>query len=243
MGCYESIKEPDPTSSGQDHLIPYKSRLRNPFIDMNDTSSLYWRLVRDYTGRDMSFASDSLHAFSAFAAEFERAGYKLSWGLPICNSSLHLLWEHEPWDFRDITRRTEFPSWSWAGWCGTAAMNFPLGMGSESIYICTVNDKSPHGRVLNCDVRGAKVKISGQFPLLGIAEALGSSIVLDGGFSSIPEFVSGDFTLMEVCRVKDFVHGLLVKPHNEDFERIGSGFMKVSDFEAARPDRRILKLA
>ena len=116
MACCESIREPDLEMSEQDHLIPYRSRLRNPLLDSYDFNELYWRLVRDYTSRDMSFESDSLNAFSAFTAEYERAGVKMNWSMPTSLSSLYLLWEHEPWEFRGISRRRQFPSWSWAGW-------------------------------------------------------------------------------------------------------------------------------
>lgn len=43
MGCCESIIEPNLAMCEQDHLIPYKSRLRNPFLDTYDFDLLYWR--------------------------------------------------------------------------------------------------------------------------------------------------------------------------------------------------------
>lgn len=178
MGCCESIIEPALAMCEQDHLIPYKSRLRNPFLDTYDFDSLYWRLVRDYTGRDMSFASDSLHAFAAFTKEFKRAGRLLTWGLPISSSALHLLWEHEPWDFRDINRRDEFPSWSWAGWSGTAAMNFPLNPAPKVNCTCAIADETSLSHVLICKARSAKVSIIGQFPLFTLVGASESSVML-----------------------------------------------------------------
>lgn len=251
MGCCESIQEPDLAVSEQDHLIPYKSRLRNPFLDTYDFNSLYWRLVRDYTGRDMSLASDSLHAFTAFTTEFERAGQTLTWGLPISNSAVHLLWEHEPWDFRDINRRDEFPSWSWAGWSGTAAMNFPLhdaASGKEISCTCTIADESSsspprNNHILICKARSAKVHITGQSPLFTLTGTSGSSsIMLDCGMNigNYPEDISPDkdvCLMMEICRIGEFVHGVLIVEKKRDdvmvFERIGSGFMELTDFENA----------
>ena len=240
MACCESIREPDLEMSEKDHLIPYRSRLRSPFLDTYDFNSLYWRLVRDYTGRDMSLASDSLNAFSALAGEFERAGVKLRWGIPITLSSQHLLWEHEPWDFRDISRRRGFPSWSWAGWQGTAAMNAPV---NEVSYTCTATEGPPLGRVLCCNARIARVKLCGQLPIISAVGDLGSSIIFDLGLNAVPSCFPEACMMMEVSRVKDTVHGLLVKAKDELHERIGTGFVKLSVFEAARPEWQDIKIS
>ena len=233
MGCCESIREPDLEMSENDHLIPYRSRLRNPFLDTYDFNLLYWRLVRDYTGRDMKFASDSLNAFAAFTVEFEHAGVKLTWGMPITLSSQQLLWEHEPWDFRAISRREGFPSWSWAGWNGTAAMNFPL---DEVSYTCTVSEEPPDGRVLCCHARIARLKLSGNVPIVSAVGDSGSSIMLDLGMNAISGCPIEACVMIEVSRVKDTVHGLLVESKGDSHERIGSGFVRLSAFEAARPE-------
>lgn len=244
MGCCESIIEPNLAMCDQDHLIPYKSRLRNPFLDNYNFDSLYWRLVRDYTSRDMSFESDSLHAFAAFATEFERAGRLLTWGLPISSSALHLLWEHEPWDFRDINRRNDFPSWSWAGWSGTAAMNFLLDSGPKVSCTCAIARESPRSRILICKARSVKVSITGQFPLFILAGASKSSIILDRGMNAASEDIPNNCLMMEICQESDFVHGLLVVGQKDNifFERIGSGFMKSTDFENAESASHELKL-
>lgn len=228
----------------QDHLIPYKSRLRNPFLDTYDFDLLYWRLVRDYTGRDMKFASDSLDAFAAFTTEFERAGRLLTWGLPISSSALYLLWEHEQWDFRDINRRDEFPSWSWAGWSGTAAMNFPLDPAPKVSCTCAIADESSRSHILICKARSAKVSITGQFPIFTLAGASGSSIMLDRSMNVKSEDIHHDCLMMEICQTNDFVHCLLVvKQKDNNFaERIGSGFMKLNDFENAESASHELKL-
>jgi len=242
MACWESLNEPDVAISEQDHKIPYNSPLRNPLLSDYDFDSLYWRLVHDYTGRNMSLPSDSLNAFSAFTEEFKRDGKKLRWGLPTSDSALHLLWEHVPWDFRDIYRRMDFPSWSWAGWNGTAVMNFPLKMSSKASYICTVREDLEDGRTLSCTVRTAQVGISGQFSIFSIIGAPGSSIMLDCGLNTVPECLGQTSVMMEICRMDDTVHGLLMQRRGEDYERIGSGFLKIAEFEAARPEWQELRL-
>lgn len=245
MGCCESIIEPNLAMCEQDHLIPYKSRLRNPFLDTYNFNSLYWRLVRDYTGRNIKFESDSLNAFAAFTTEFKCAGRLLTWGLPISSSALHLLWEHEPWDFRDINRRDEFPSWSWAGWSGTAAMNFSLDDAAPKVSCtCAIADELSRSHILICETRSAKVSITGQFPLFTLAGASESSIVLDRGMNVKSDDVPHDCLMMEICQTSGFVHGLLVVKQKDDIfsERIGSGFMKLTDFENAESASQVLKL-
>lgn len=245
MGCCESIIEPNLAMCEQDHLMPYKSRLRNPFLDSYNFDSLYWRLVRDYTGRNMKFESDSLNAFAAFTTEFKRAGRLLTWGLPISSSALHLLWEHEPWDFRDINRRDEFPSWSWAGWSGTAAMNFSLDDPVAKVSCtCAIADELSRSHILICKARSAKVSITGQFPLFTLASASDSSIVLDRGINVKSDDIPHDCLMMEICKTSGFVHGLLVVKQKDNifFERIGSGFMKLTDFENAESASQVLKL-
>ncbi|MCJ1244821.1 hypothetical protein MMC30_002021 [Trapelia coarctata] len=235
MACCESLKEPDMALSDQDHMIPYKSRLRNPYLTTYDFNSLYWRLVHDYTSRDMSLPSDSLNAFSAFAAEFERAGRKLTWGLPISDTVHHLLWEHEPWDFRPIVRRKDFPSWSWAGWSGTVAMLFPLDTSSDANYTCTMREEPPDGRILSCIVRIAQVKISGCLAMFTVDGAPGSSIMFDSTLDAEAERLALVCEMMEICRMSDTVYCLVVQRRGDYNEIKGSGIITLSDFEAARP--------
>ena len=239
--CYESLKEPDIAISDRDHMIPYKSRLRNPYLTPYDFNSLYWRLVRDYTSRDMKLASDALNAFSAFVVEFERAGRKLAWGLPLASSAHHLLWEHEPWDFRQILRRSSFPSWSWAGWSGTVAILPPLE--TSASYTCTVREEPPDGRVLSCNARIAQVNLSGSLPMLSVVGVPESSIMFDCTWDPVAEPFAQLCEMMEIVRTGDTVYGLVVQRTGDIYERKGSGMVKLSEFEAARPSWRELKLA
>ena len=238
MACCESIREPKIEKSEDDHLIPYRSRHRNPFLDSYDFDSLYWRLVRDNTSRDMRYISDSLNAFSAFVQEFKRTGTTLQWGMPTALLSQHLLWEHEPWDSRDISRRRDCPSWSWAGWHGTAAMHFPF---KKISYSCTAIAESPGSAVLRCNARVARLSLNGMHPHISAAGDPESSLILDIGLNAAPSILAEAY-MMEVCRLESKVHGLLVEPKGEYHERIGSGFVKFSTFEAARPEWKDVRM-
>ena len=242
MANYESIEEPSLTKSEQDHLIPYRSRIQDPFLHSYDFGELYWRLVREYTGRDLSREHDALNAFSAFTGEFGHDGHRLAWGLPIVGIAQNLLWEHEPWDFREIRRRKDFPSWSWAGWSGKAAMNFPLVSISRASYVCHVAEESPRSRVLKCMARIAHVSVEGQAPLCSIAGASISSVMMDCGINAGLADLSQTCMLMEICEIEGVVWGLLVKQSGEYFERIGAGFVKISDSEVFTFEPQELKL-
>lgn len=58
------------------------------------------------------------------------------------------------------------------------------------------------------------------------------------------EDIAHDCLMMEICQTNDFVHGLLVVKQKDNifFERIGSGFMKLTDFENAESAFYELKL-
>ena len=242
MACSESVQEPSLSVSQRDHLIPYKSRLENPFFGEYDFDELYWRLIQDYTGRDLKYDGDALNAFSAFTAEFERSGHSLIWGLPAQGLVRHLLWEHEPWDLRNVRRRNGFPSWSWAGWRETATMNIPLNTFSKVNTNCTIVGEPPDGRVLCCNARAAHVSISGQGPICTIVGASVSSVMMDCGINAMDYSVPRICMLMEVYRTDDLIHGLLLKKVGENYERIGSGFGSLLHVEAMRLQWQELRL-
>ena len=242
MACSESVRELSLLACPQDHLIPYKSRLENPFFREYDFDALYWRLIQDYTGRDLKYDEDALNAFSAFTAEFERSGHSLIWGLPARGLVRHLLWEHEPWDLREARRRDGFPSWSWAGWRETATMNIPFDAFSKVNIDCTIVGEPPDGRVLCCNARAAHVSISGQGPICTIVGASVSSVMMDCGINAREYSVPRICVLMEVYRTDDLIHGLLLKKIGESYERIGSGFGSLPHVEAMRLQWQELRL-
>ena len=232
MACSESVQEPSLSVYQRNHLIPYKSRLENPFFREYDFVALYWRLIQDYTGRNLKYDKDALNAFSAFTAEFERGGHSLIWGLSAQGLARHLLWEHEPWDLRDVRRRNGFPSWSWAGWRETATMNIPLDALSKVSINCTIVEEPPDGRVLCCNARAVHVSVSGQGPICTIVGDSVSSVMMDCGINATEYSVPRICVLMEVYRTDDMIHGLLLKKIGENYERIGSGFGSLLHVEA-----------
>lgn len=95
----------------------------------------YLYSVEQYTSRLLKFDQDSLNAFGGIIREFERRKNPVSqlWGLPCMDLKdpdeaplyFHygLTWKHTNncWDGSCMPRRrSEFPSWSWAGWAGGA---------------------------------------------------------------------------------------------------------------------------
>ncbi|OTA04086.1 hypothetical protein A9Z42_0046640 [Trichoderma parareesei] len=96
-----------------------------PTVHVRDTPYLheYSRLVGEYTGRNMSYASDRLAGISGVLEVLQRE-FSLSFlhGLPEVLIHLALLWQP-----RDKLKRVPkdvntglplFPSWSWTGWTG-----------------------------------------------------------------------------------------------------------------------------
>ncbi|KAL7925258.1 heterokaryon incompatibility domain-containing protein [Trichoderma austrokoningii] len=96
-----------------------------PTVHVSDTSYLreYCRLVEEYTGRDMSYASDRLLGISG-VLDVLQSEFGLSFinGLPEAIIYMALLWQPRnklkrvPTDPK--TSLPLFPSWSWTGWTG-----------------------------------------------------------------------------------------------------------------------------
>lgn len=75
----------------------------------------YSELVKDYSGRNLTFSGDALNAFSAVLQCLEPAypgGFLF--GIPEFFFDFLLLWKPEA----RVVRRDGFPSWSWLGWQG-----------------------------------------------------------------------------------------------------------------------------
>ncbi len=90
-------------------------------------------LIRDFTGRSLTFEADSIKAFAGILRKWSAQGPPMPhiWGLPFCefwyqaagssprvmgigHLNQSLLWRHHG----PARRRLGFPSWSWAGWEG-----------------------------------------------------------------------------------------------------------------------------
>jgi hypothetical protein len=97
-----------------------------PTVHIANTSYLreYCRLVEEYTGRNMSFASDRLLGINGVLDVLRREfGLNFIHGLPEAIIYIALLWQPRnklkrvPKDLK--TNLPLFPSWSWTGWTGS----------------------------------------------------------------------------------------------------------------------------
>jgi len=113
------------------------------FDDRTESWSYYMRkyliLATNFTSRTLSVDSDSLNAFAGIMRHLEAAKYPIKQLLgipylhPIVNPDRHihldcavaaLCWRHiNCWKggTYKTKRRTEFPSWTWAGWAGAVS--------------------------------------------------------------------------------------------------------------------------
>lgn len=100
--------------------------------------SQYLSNVEEYSARKLTFAKDSLDAFRGIAQQFwyrKHAVHNI-WGLPYLTLPAErglgfvysLAWHHTTscWDLSQSPhRRSQFPSWSWAGWEGEIRYQMP----------------------------------------------------------------------------------------------------------------------
>lgn len=89
--------------------------------EMKSNNSRFMQEIASYTKRDVSYPEDSIKAFEGVLQYFQtqpgpgHAGNL--YGLPIKKSQPILSWYH-PISSTSVTRRKDFPSWTWAGWGG-----------------------------------------------------------------------------------------------------------------------------
>jgi hypothetical protein len=96
----------------------------NYYVPRNDATKvqiwrLYSRLVRDCSGKSLTYQSDALNATKAIFTKLQEAGiYRTGfhWGLPLDGFDEALTWS--PASGFTLIRREGFPSWSWLGWKG-----------------------------------------------------------------------------------------------------------------------------
>ena len=74
----------------------------------------FWKLVEIYSKRNLSFESDTIRAFSGILKSVEYDFGPAIWGVPQCAFVRGLTWSLS--SYKPSLRRSEFPSWSWAGW-------------------------------------------------------------------------------------------------------------------------------
>jgi Heterokaryon incompatibility protein (HET) len=260
----ESMIEPNADAGQLKSDYPASAfALRDPFLDeTTDPITLYWSLVQEYTGRDLTHASDSLRAFDGFVEFFSTSrGMSFLSGVPCHpNLQLNLLWKHW-WQLPTAKRRLHLPSWSWAGWAGHVEM--PLvtdeeGRGLQITLVVSWADEGEDGsagetsrsqgsHVLDCTARVADLALSTR-KSTSAAGDVRSIFRLDCSREE-EKFLDGEsYPYMEVYRRGEFTHGLLLHQpsggckERDVFERIGYGHVLIWTFENANPQRKTLKL-
>ncbi|KAI1029479.1 hypothetical protein LB504_010762 [Fusarium proliferatum] len=105
------------TVSGGKMKAGYVEATNTEFLDR--TSSMFISAVTTYTSRSLTNDGDSLNAFQGGLARFGKPVYPqgFEWGMPLKEFPQSLAWIHD--HTVKPTRRSAFPSWSWAGWGGT----------------------------------------------------------------------------------------------------------------------------
>ncbi|PMD32184.1 HET-domain-containing protein, partial [Hyaloscypha variabilis F] len=100
------------------NVLPECILSKNNFgSDWTSAFSGYARLVRDYSKRHLSYASDALNAFGGILKLFKhRFEGDIISGLPVRVLDEALLWVPVNEDAQQRIRNNYFPSWSWAGW-------------------------------------------------------------------------------------------------------------------------------
>ena len=141
---------------------PFKDNLRShAFVSANYTDSdckgfvalqAYCHLARIYTERQLTFDSDALNAFSG-VLEMLRGPAKLVAvhnvsGLPFvpsiedCRSQQASIFVAFSWANlgATLTRREEFPSWTWAGWQGRIGWRLGLNLSDGHEIVSFLQD-------------------------------------------------------------------------------------------------------
>ncbi|KAF9894869.1 hypothetical protein FE257_004490 [Aspergillus nanangensis] len=89
--------------------------------------------VERYSPRSLTYSSDVLRAFQGIQSDLsDRFDMKFCHGIPIDDSPNVLLWSR-PGDSKPLQRRSNFPSWSWAGWTGPVCYEMPYNCSNRVI--------------------------------------------------------------------------------------------------------------
>lgn len=119
-----------------------------------DSIRTFLSQIEEYSRRDLSCSGDSLNAFLGifnYQASISPPILHL-WGLPIqtpatdlADMALYPLW----WHASPVTRRPEFPSWTWAGWAGPVRFSlrrYNISSITQKQAVCaTTQEEDPAG--------------------------------------------------------------------------------------------------
>lgn len=145
---------PLPTSSFKESLLDYESyspttqRIYKPSIE--DSAEVQFRsYLRSYMRRELTYQSDVINDFAGILKVFSPQLGTHVCGFPRYLFHTVMCWKtdgHFP-----SCRRTEFPSWSWAGWKGSKDVDWEGYSGGHSrIWWWSMNDQ---GRFVLIDTR------------------------------------------------------------------------------------------
>lgn len=151
---------------------------------------LFDGILQTYTSRRMTNAGDSLNAFLGMLTGLQRRLFPLGFmhGLPLRYFPVTLAWMHD----RNVKpqRRLMFPSWSWAGWEGTALIPRDL------LNVCEENED--YGVDLDLDltiiaIYGNELVVEGWVADLDIRTEPFSEVFVPGQENSIASVMEGRF--------------------------------------------------
>ncbi|KLU90329.1 hypothetical protein MAPG_09292 [Magnaporthiopsis poae ATCC 64411] len=91
--------------------------LNFPELNRHEHYRAYVEILEDYTGRRLTYQQDALEAFGGIASFLSRAvATSFLWGMPLRFFEQALLFQPGSKSRAPLTRRRQFPSWSWVGW-------------------------------------------------------------------------------------------------------------------------------
>ena len=120
-GYCEAVEEPLKDFRDMNVQPSFSRVLGNSFMKGSDFDEVYFRLVSEYSKRQLTYGGDGLRAFSGllrhlkvlFAVDF-------LFGIPNKTVPEFFLWNHQVQlgTSPSVCRRESIPSWTWAGWSG-----------------------------------------------------------------------------------------------------------------------------
>ena len=120
-GFCEAIEEPFETFRDMNELPSFGRVLGNSFMKESDFDKVYFRLMREYSRRHLTYESDGLRASSGLLRHL-KTSFDVDFLFGITNSMMpeFLLWNHQEQigTSQSVCRRESIPSWTWAGWSG-----------------------------------------------------------------------------------------------------------------------------
>jgi hypothetical protein len=163
-----SLKDTDEVRTDLFPLVPNKAM---PVELIEGSQRILWKIVQQYTEREITFESDALNACLGI---LNHLGHKHLWGVPIHDEilTLGLGWDIQDGGLERRVERTAFPSWSWTRWKATVSLNWQQKHPSSIVSIKThlpsgeefdiIHDSRYNGN-LGAICSGTMLSITGSF--------------------------------------------------------------------------------